>query len=74
MEDRPKYAYLKRAELKHGVEIVAYECLKLLEYEQLEGNYEQWTERGVEREVAADAVTILMDILREHHPLWPSPA
>ena len=73
MADKPKHAYLKRAELKHGVEIAAYECLKLLDYEDLEGNYDQWTERGVSREVAADATELLAAMLREHCPTWPSP-
>ena len=59
MADKPKHAYLKRAELKHGVEIAAYECLKLLDYEDHEGNYDQWTERGISREVASDATEIL---------------
>lgn len=73
MADKPKHAYLKRAELKHGVEIAAYECLKLLDYEDHEGNYDQWTERGISREVASDATEILAAILREHCPTWPSP-
>lgn len=73
MADKPKHAYLKRAELKHGVEIAAYECLKLLDYEDHEGNYDQWTERGISREVASDATEILAAMLREHCPTWPSP-
>ena len=68
MADKPKHAYLKRAELKHGVEIAAYECLKLLDYEDHEGNYDQWTERGISREVASDATEILAAMLREHCP------
>ncbi len=56
-----------------SVAIAAYECLKLLDYENLEGNYDQWTERGISREVASEATEILAAMLREHCPTWPSP-
>ena len=68
-----KYAFLKREELTKAVAIGAFECLKLLDYENLEGNYYAWTEEGIEGDVAADAVDILTNILREHCPSWPMP-
>ena len=71
--DRPKYAFLKRDDLKKAVAIAAHHCLLLLDYENLEGNYDKWTEEGIERDVAADAVEILTNVLREFSPSWPMP-
>ena len=65
--------FLKRDDLKKAAAIAAHQCLTLLEYEILEGNYDKWTEEGIERDVAADAVEILMNALGEFSPSWPMP-
>lgn len=69
----PKYAFLKRDDLRKAVAIAAHQCLLLLDYENLEGNFSKWREEDIDEDVAADAVEILTNVLREYSPSWPMP-